>query len=50
MLPIVTALNEHVSKSFGAEQAVSAAIDAATTVDGLRAINLLADFDSAYSA
>lgn len=50
MLPIVTALNEHVSKSFGAEQTVSSAIDAALTVDDLRAINLLADFDSAYSA
>lgn len=50
MLPIVTALNEHVSKSFGAEQTVSSAIDAATTVDDLRAINLVADFDSAYSA
>lgn len=50
LLPIVTALNEHVSKCFIAEQIVSAAIDAASDGDELRQINLNADFDTAYSA
>ncbi len=50
LLPIVTALNEHISKSFEAEHTVSVAIDNAESCDDLRAINLQADFDSAYLA
>ena len=50
LLPIATALNEHVSKAFGAEQTVSASIDDATSADDLRAINLSADFETAYTA
>lgn len=50
LLPIVTALNVHVSKAFSAEQTVSAAIDASTTSNELRAINLNADFETAYLA
>ena len=50
MLSIVTALNEHISNCFEAEQTVSTAIDSATTVNDLRAINLNADFETAYSS